>query len=58
MTRISSTDPEPDDADLVQFIRDEFIDLPRPFVTKFSMPLFQTAQANAVDKILKKKVRN
>ena len=48
---ISATDPG-----LISRIRDYFIDLPRPYVTKFSMPIVETPQAKEVNRILKQKV--
>lgn len=42
------------DKQLVQVIRDYFIDWPRPFLSKFSMHIFQTEQAKAVNKLLNK----
>ena len=36
---------------LINWIRKHFIDLPRPYVTKFSMPIVETPQAKEVDKI-------
>ena len=46
----------PDDPELIEKIRNHFIDLPRPYVTKFSMPIVRTPQAKEVDKVLKGKV--
>ena len=57
MIKLSSPQTKPDDPKLISLIRDEFIDHPRPFLTKFSLPLFQTNQAKVVDDILKHKVR-
>ena len=44
------------DIGLINRIRKHFIDLPRPYVTKFSMPIVETPQAKEVNKILKHKV--
>ena len=43
-----------EDEMLVRTIRDYFIERPRPFLTKFSLPLFKTDQAKAVDNLLDK----
>jgi len=50
-SRISASD-----AGLIDRIRKHFIDLPRPYVTKFSMPIVETPQAKEVSRILKHKV--
>ena len=47
-----------DDPDLIRLIRRELIDDPRPFLTKLSLPLYQTPQAKVVDKVFKGKVGN
>jgi hypothetical protein len=44
------------DPRLITAIRDHFIQYPRPFLTKFSLPITQTPQAKEVDKILNGKV--
>ena len=44
------------DPKLVGVVRDYFVDPPRPYVTKFSLPLTQTPQAKVVDEVLKGKV--
>lgn len=49
-SRMSATDPG-----LIDRIRYYFIDLPRPYVTKFSMPIVETPQAKEVNIILKHK---
>ncbi|KAK2162081.1 hypothetical protein LSH36_104g02046 [Paralvinella palmiformis] len=49
-SRISASD-----AGLIDRIRKHFIDLPRPYVTKFSMPIVETPQAKEVSRILKHK---
>ena len=54
--RLSGPDTEADDPELVSIIKDHFIDHPRPFMTKFSLPLFKTEQAKRVDQILNGKV--
>ena len=46
-----------DDPNLIKLIREELIDTPRPTLSKISYPLFETPQAKAVDKILKKMVQ-
>ena len=53
---LSGPNTKADNPELLAIIRDYFIDQPRPFMTKFSLPLFQTNQAKVVDEILKGKV--
>ncbi|ELT98097.1 hypothetical protein CAPTEDRAFT_207761 [Capitella teleta] len=43
------------DPKLVSVVKNHFVDPPRPYVTKFSLPLTQTPQAKAADAILKGK---
>ena len=45
-----------DNPELIQFLKNDMIDPPRPFVSKISHPLYKTPQAEEVDKILKGKV--
>ena len=54
--KISSESIRQDDPDLIQFIRDEMLDPPRPFISKLSAVLYRTPQAEEVDWILKGKV--
>ena len=56
VSKLSSPQTKANDPRLISLIRDEFIDHPRPFLTKFSLPLFQTNQAKVVDIILNHKV--
>lgn len=56
MKNLTGSHITPDNPELVAVVRNHFVDLPRPYVTKFSLPLTRTPQAEVVDKILKEKV--
>jgi hypothetical protein len=51
-------DRRQDDVDLIRFIREEIIDIRRPFLPKMSNALYRTPQAAQVDAIINKKVCN
>ena len=54
---LGSLSPATDDR-LVSAVRDLFIEYPRPYLTKFSLPITQTPQAQEVDTLLHGKVIN
>ena len=56
MQNLTGADIQPDNEQLLHVLRDYVIHPPSPYMTKMSLRLFQTPQAEVVDKLLKNKV--